>query len=181
MSKQSCVHNLHQPWLKVVMTHHRECSDCLFRCRCDTSVSLYRWCTMRRTQTCPRSPRWLTAREVHRCYSGVFRNIQCIRCRCWHSRRWATAPWATPYCSELKKMVGSLTLIPGLPFLSLLNTLCLLTSVAFFPLNSAPQSSPLHSTDIYLQYQRVSVQQACTSLKCSHYKAFSSRSCLCDQ
>lgn len=87
-----------------------ETSQRVFRCWCDTSVSLYRWRTMRRTQTCPRSPRWPTAREVHQCYSGVFRNIQCIRCRCWHSHRWATAPRATPYCSKLKKMVGSLTL-----------------------------------------------------------------------
>lgn len=139
---------------------------------------------MRRTQTCPRSPRWPTAREVHQCYSGVFRNIQCICCRCWHSHRWATAPRATPYCSKLKKMVGSLTLTlisdPAFQRFAQHSLLSYL-SCFFFPLNSAPHSSPLHSTDIYLQYQRVSVQHACTSLKCTHYKTFSSRSHLCDQ
>lgn len=97
---------------------------------------LRRWCTMRRTLTQHPSLRWQTEREVHRCYLGVFRNMRCMSCRCWRSRRWVTAPRATPYRSGPKKTVGSLSLtrIPDLPSRSFArrSRLSYLSSVFFF-------------------------------------------------
>lgn len=168
---QGCVHTSLKPDC-VFVKHHRENSGCLFRCWCDTFVSPHRWCTMRRTQTSPRSPRWPTAREAHQCCSGVFRNIPCIGCRCWHSHRWATARRAAPYCSEPKKMVGS----PPLPLTPHL------ASQIFTQLSPALwallHSRALSTAQTFIY--NISVQHACASLKCKHYKAFSGRSRLCD-
>lgn len=87
-------------------------SDCdyisdMYACFC---VSMYRCCTARRTQKVPQVFRWQKEREVCRWSLGLSRNTQCMCCRCWHTHRLVTAPPATLYCSEPKKMVGSLSL-----------------------------------------------------------------------
>lgn len=122
---------------------------------------------MRRTQTCRRSPRWLTAREVHQCSLGVFRNTQCIRYRFWHSHRWATAPRAASYCSELKKMVGSpsLTLIPDLPFQRLARHTLLSELSRYFPsefcsrVETSPQNRHLFTISACYCATRVHISQ----------------------